>query len=204
MAPADDGGLFGWRHWTIPDSWTMVELDRKPRSPTSGAYGVEGDPTGGEWGKNTQSLGEAITRPVGDHWNPVRHPQLTIADALLRVHSPAIKTFATDMFAHVVSAQSGICGDFELKALECIEYYGSKQAITACKDWYDDFLECQTSTKQRLRLRAMFKKRHIDNHLEYLQGKRTWDETYEKPPQYNAFVEPWFDEKYSHMEHPQH
>ena len=28
--------------------------------------------------------------------------------------------------------------------MECIEYYGAKQGITACKDWYDDFIECQT------------------------------------------------------------
>ena len=71
--------------------------------------------------------------------------------------------------------------------------------------------------KQQLRIRAMFKKRHIDNHLEYLQvricfllilsqscvqGKRTWEETYEKPPKHNAFYEPWFDEKCSHMEAP--
>ena len=40
--------------------------------------------------------------------------------------------------------QGGICGDFEMKALECIEYYGAKQGITACKDWYDDFIECST------------------------------------------------------------
>ena len=36
----------------------------------------------------------------------------------------------------------------------------------------------------------------------HVQGKRTWDETYEKPPQYNAYTEPWFDEKYAHIEHP--
>ena len=41
--------------------------------------------------------------------------------------------------------------------------------MTACKDWYDDYIECQTGAKQWLRMRAMFKKRHIDNHLEYLQ-----------------------------------
>ena len=65
----------------------------------------------------------------------------------------------------------------------------------------------------------MFKKRHIDNHLEYLQvsqniwgklnhsdyflqGKRTWDETYEKPPKYSSYLEPWYDEKYAHAEVP--
>ena len=34
------------------------------------------------------------------------------------------------------------------------------------------------------------------------QGKRTWEETYEKPPKHNAFYEPWYDEKYAHMEAP--
>ena len=34
MAPAekDDGGLFGWKNWTIPDDWTAVARDRTPRS----------------------------------------------------------------------------------------------------------------------------------------------------------------------------
>ena len=68
-----------------------------------------------------------------------------------------------------------MCADFELKAVECIEYYGAKQGMTACKDWYDDYIECQTGAKQWLRIRAMFKKRHIDNHLEYLQVGATQD-----------------------------
>ena len=28
----------------------------------------------------------------------------------------------------------------------------------------------------------------------FLQGKRTWDETYEKPPKYNSYLEPWYDD----------
>ena len=32
--------------------------------------------------------------------------------------------------------------------MECIEYYGAKQGITACKDWYDDFIECQTGKEK--------------------------------------------------------
>ena len=39
------------------------------------------------------------------------------------------------------------------------------------------------------------------SHARY-QGKRTWDETYEKPPKYNAYLEPWYDEKYAHAEVP--
>lgn len=89
--------------------------------------------------------------------------------------------------------------DFEMRAMECIEYYGSKQALTACKDWYDDFIECRQRHKQTLRIKAMFRKRHFENHLEYLQGKRSWDETYEAPPKSHAFKEPWFNEKYSHI-----
>merc|ERR1712228_931438 len=30
--------------------------------------------------------------------------------------------------------------------------------------------------------------RHIDNHIEYLQGKRTYAETYEAPPKAHAYV----------------
>ena len=60
----------------------------------------------------------------------------------------------------------------------------------------------------------MFKKRHIDNHIEYLQvdiitfenslqillgkpfqGKRTYAETYEAPPKAHAYPEPWHDPK---------
>ena len=48
------------------------------------------------------------------------------------------------MFAYVFVSQGGVCADFELKALECVEYYGAKQGITACKDWYDDYIECTT------------------------------------------------------------
>ncbi len=29
-----------------------------------------------------------------------------------------------------------------MNAMECIEYYGVKQGLEACKDFYDDFLEC--------------------------------------------------------------
>merc|ERR1712122_82911 len=80
---------------------------------------------------------------------------------------------------------------------ECIEYYGAKQGLTACKDWYDDYIECTHKTKQNLRVKAMYKKRHVDNHLEYLQGKRTYAETYEAPPKAHAYTEPWFDAKFA-------
>ena len=81
---------------------------------------------------------------------------------------------------------------------------------------YDDYIECVHKSKQNLRVKAMFKKRHIDNHIEYLQvgttlrashkftsdligdtfqGKRTYAETYEAPPKAHAYPEPWHDPK---------
>ena len=77
---------------------------------------------------------------------------------------------------------------------------------------YDDYIECVHKSKQNLRVKAMHKKRHVDNHIEYLQvghhidedkqiqvsyfqGKRTYGETYEAPPKAHAYVEPWHDAK---------
>merc|ERR1712203_585224 len=54
-------------------------------------------------------------------------------------------------------------------------------------------IECVHKSKQNLRVKAMHKKRHVDNHIEYLQGKRTYAETYEAPPKAHAYVEPWHD-----------
>ena len=34
---------------------------------------------------------------------------------------------------------------------------------------YDDYIECVHKSKQNLRVKAMHKKRHVDNHIEYLQ-----------------------------------
>ena len=39
----------------------------------------------------------------------------------------------------------------------------------ACKDWYDDYIECVHMSKQKLRVKAMLKKRLVDHHLEYIQ-----------------------------------
>ena len=45
-----------------------------------------------------------------------------------------------------------MCADFEIRAIECIEYYGAKQGITACKDWYDDYMECQSGERRNKRM----------------------------------------------------
>ena len=154
MGAKDDAGLFGWRNWRIPDEVTIVQRDRTPKSPTSGRYNRQADLSDDDNpGKDAMFANDA--------YNPVRHPQLSIAWQLMKYWQPVYKSFFTDLGAHVMSSQvqkifslislyitfpwqGGICADFELKALECIEYYGAKQGITACKDWYDDYIECST------------------------------------------------------------
>jgi len=192
---SNEAGLFGWKNWSIPDDWTSVARDRTPSQPDAGKFDVDTN-----HGMTNRPGRDALC--IGDDHNPVRNPQLSIGYELMKTWQPALKNIFTEMGAYVMSSQGGICADFELKAVLCIEYYGAKQGMTACKDWYDDYIEFQTGAKQWLRMRAMFKKRHIDNHLEYLQGKRTWEETYEKPPKHNAYLEPWYDEKYAHNESP--
>jgi len=191
---ADLPDPIGWKNWKISDWFMSVKKDRTPISPTAGRFGTT------NW-----SSYELSDNKFDFEWekqnNPVKYPQMTIAHHLSkRFHSPAMHTYFTDMGANMFDGQGGRCMDFEMQALECIEYYGSKQGITACKDWYDDYIECRHGSKQSLRVKAMFKKRSIDNHLEYLQGKRTWDETYEPPPKAHAYVEPWYNPKFAAAE----
>jgi len=174
----------GWKNWQVGDWLWAVNEDNKPLHPKAGEF--------------TDEECYRQHKDLNIPYNPVRNPELTIGHHLSRrFFTPTIKTFATDMGANILNFQQGRCQDFELNALECIEYYGSKQGLTACKDWYDDYIECVHQSKQKLRIKAMFKKRAIDNHLEYLQGKRTWNETYEPPPKAHAYVEPWFDPKFA-------
>ena len=36
----------------------------------------------------------------------------------------------------------------ELRALECIEYYGRQKGFVICKDLYEDFMECKYNSVQ--------------------------------------------------------
>jgi len=201
----------GWRKWKVGDWFGNIDKDRTP-IPHGGRYEHrdDGAALGGAGTKfvgtqQTSGKMEEVIDSTGNCYNPVKYPELSIAHHLSRRYTtPYLKTFFTDMGANVINMQSGPCMDFELNALECIEYYGAKQGLTACKDWYDDYIECVHKAKQNLRVKAMYKKRHIDNHLEYLQGKRTYGETYEAPPKAHAYVEPWHDAKYAHLEQKEH
>ena len=56
-----------------------------------------------------------------------------------------------------------------VKAVKILNLYTptdlSAQGLVACKDWYDDYIECTHKSKQALRVKAMFKKRQVDHHL---------------------------------------
>ena len=54
-----------------------------------------------------------------------------------------------------IGDQGGMCADFEIRAIECIEYFGAKQGITACKDWYDDYMECQSGERRLKRMKTV-------------------------------------------------
>jgi len=191
----------GFNKFKIGDWFGQIEYDRTV-VPGGGKFEAPED-----GGVNSLSghkgLAEAGSGGIGitTIYNPVKYPEQSIAHHLsTRYYSPIIKTIFTDMGANIINMQSSTCADFELSALECIEYYGAKQGLVACKDWYDDYVECTHKSKQNLRLKAMYKKRHIDHHLEYLQGKRTYSETYEPAPRAHAYKEPWFDPKYGHIQ----
>merc|ERR1712105_527999 len=47
------------------------------------------------------------------------------------------KNFLTDMTSSLLTGQGQQCQDFEVNAMECIEYYGAHQGMEACKDWYE-------------------------------------------------------------------
>ena len=98
MGSKDDAGLFGWRNWRIPDEFTIIQRDRTPKSATSGRYNRQADLT------DTDHPGaDAIA--CGDAYNPVRHPELSIAWHLLKYWQPVYKSFFTDLGAHVMSSQ---------------------------------------------------------------------------------------------------
>ena len=98
MGSKDDAGLFGWRNWRIPDEFNIVSRDRTPRSPTSGRYNRQADLS-----NEDHPAGDALV--FADSYNPVRHPELSIAWQLLRYWQPVYKSLFTDLGAHVMSSQ---------------------------------------------------------------------------------------------------
>jgi hypothetical protein len=177
--PADTG-LFGWKDWKAPRH-PILERETKPHPTKDGHYDC-----GDHWAEQRPDK----WAPITDSLNPVRYPKLSPSWTLWRQYG------MTAPFTNFFNQASGIlqtgagkrCQSFELQAMECLEYYGLKQGMDACKDWYDDLMECRFKTKQQLRTKHMWSKRTYDNRLEYYQGKR--DHVFEEPPKFHAYIEP--------------
>jgi len=185
MSEKKDGGLFGWREWDIKlPVHPQFIAETKPSKRCDGSY------TGDEF----YSYDKPVDNYVNSLYNPVAYPNLSPAWTLhSQFISPWIKTVFTDMSGSANNTAGLHCEKFELNALECMEYYGINQGLTACKDAYDDLMECKFMTKRILRVRHMYKKRNIDNWVEYMQGKRTYEETFEQPPKLHAYLSPYQD-----------
>ena len=56
-----EGGIFGWRNWTLPDEWTTIHRDRTPKEPKENEYGHHG--SGPQW-----TMGEVPV--IGGDKNP--------------------------------------------------------------------------------------------------------------------------------------
>jgi len=81
-----------------------------------------------------------------------------------RYISPGIQSVFTDAFAGILNDQGSHCAPLEIKALECIEYYGKQRGYLICKDAYDDFVECKNLNLSKLRYEA----------IQYEYRKRYW------------------------------
>ena len=62
--------------------------------------------------------------------------------------NPAVHNIITDWTNAPGESMTAPCGDLELRALECIEYYGRQRGYVICKDVYDDFTECRLQRVQ--------------------------------------------------------
>jgi len=175
-----DAGFMGWKDWVIPDG-PIKKVERTPHPTKDGSFDSQD--------VLTKNLPDALATPL-DSFNPVRYPKLEPGWTLYKQYGvmTPFTTGLSKMCGGIMTGAGRRCEAFELQAMECLEYYGLKQGMEACKDWYDDLMECRYMTKQQLRVKHMYSKRNIDHRLEYIQGKR--DKIFEPPPKFHAYLEP--------------
>ncbi|XP_023345891.1 uncharacterized protein LOC111714905 [Eurytemora carolleeae] len=132
----DDAGLFGWKNWTIPEHPSN-------RSNITPRPGIDGSTDGNSF------MAEKPMELPGEMYNPVKYPNMSPAWSLHTMFiSPFLKTIFTDIFGSFSHGGGFLCEKFELSAMECMEYYGVKQGLTACRDYYDDMMECKFNVKK--------------------------------------------------------
>lgn len=106
-----------------------------------------------------------------------------------RYVQPIFNLPITDMFAVPLQRQQNKCADLELKALECVEYYGASRGSMICQDYYDDWHECSHHTLSKLRVRAMQMQRN-KRYYEYVRGEREYNTVYRPLPAPHSLHEP--------------
>jgi len=175
-----DNGLFGWKDWKLPKD-PRLTYDITPNKESDGSH-------------NLDSNGPPFPRfgQVSEKYNPVKYPNYSSAwHVFYNFPMPHIYTLWTDLAGSIHNSAGSACEAFELNTVECMEYYGVKQGVEACKDWYDDLMECRFKTKRNLRVKHMLNKRRYELGLKYAQGKV--DKVFEDPPKMNAYLPPHMD-----------
>lgn len=109
----------------------------------------------------------------------------------LHMRNPGIPDiFATsDISIMLTDTTNNPCTPLEMSAFECIEYYGQKRGSVICKDYYDDWLECNNRKKATLRAVTMRAHRH-QRFWEYVAGKRDWSSVYLEKPAPGVYLDP--------------
>ncbi|KAF4522053.1 hypothetical protein B566_EDAN004035 [Ephemera danica] len=84
--------------------------------------------------------------------------------------APFIRSPFTDMTGPMVNHQiKGPCAKIELRAMECLEAYGIDRGVKhpRCTPLIEDYRECETQMKQRMRVQAM----RLERHRQYVMGE---------------------------------
>ncbi|XP_026744141.1 NADH dehydrogenase [ubiquinone] iron-sulfur protein 5 [Trichoplusia ni] len=92
--------------------------------------------------------------------------------------SPFLRSPFTDVTGGLVSQQMlGRCQKQEGRFMDCLEAYGLDRGKVKCASLFEDFHECQTSTKQFKRFMAM----RYERDRQISEGKLKGDAKYESP-----------------------
>jgi len=62
---------------------------------------------------------------------------------VLRYITPYFVNPFNDFFKTFTVTYDLPCTDMEIRALDCLEYHGTRQGMKACQAVYDDFIECE-------------------------------------------------------------
>merc|ERR1711976_614813 len=163
-------------YYKIVDGWYREERE-KPEPVTNDSWVTA---------KDTFLIDHLKARDDHRYPNPKRWQR----ELHFRYIRPYFNNILTDITSTAMTSQyDRTCGPMEIKAMECIDYYGTQKGLELCKDYYDDFMECTFNIKQSLRVQAMLGVRARRWH-EWIRGHRDYSTVYEKLPKPHAFEKP--------------